>query len=136
VIGELWQLAVTRRAFKMGLDRDNPKPMPQAFADRVLRYADWGNRRAVLALYRATRNPEELLGPYAAKLRQLDLPACVVWGSEDPYLPVAYAERQKETFPRAEVHVLRGLGHWPFVDDPARVAEVCIPFLRRQLSVG
>lgn len=136
LIGELFQLAVTPRAFRMGLDRDNPKPMPQAFVDRVLRYADWGHRRAVLALYRATRDPEALAAPYQAKLRELDLPACVVWGAEDPYLPVAYAEQQKETFPRAEVHVLGGLGHWPFVDDPARVAEACLPFLRRQVTVG
>jgi pimeloyl-ACP methyl ester carboxylesterase len=134
VLGELFQLAVTPRAFKMGLDRANPKPMPQHFADRILRHADWGHRRAVLALYRATRDPDALVGPFVPVLRSLDLPACVVWGAEDPYLSVEYAERQKETFPRAEVHVLPGLGHWPFIDDPERVKAACIPFLCRSVT--
>jgi pimeloyl-ACP methyl ester carboxylesterase len=52
----------------------------------------------------------------------------------DPYAPASFAERQKETFRRAEVHVLPGLGHWPFVDDPAAVRGILLPFLRRHVG--
>ncbi|MBV9160567.1 MAG: hypothetical protein JO309_12545 [Pseudonocardiales bacterium] len=43
-------------------------------------------------------------------MRSLDRPALVVWGARDPYLPVRYAQRQRETFPHAEVIVLADSG--------------------------
>jgi pimeloyl-ACP methyl ester carboxylesterase len=67
-------------------------------------------------------------------LRPLDRPALVVWGRHDPYLPVGLAERQREAFPRARVEILDGSGHWPFADDPDRVAKLVVPFLREQLT--
>ncbi|HVW23751.1 MAG TPA: alpha/beta hydrolase [Polyangiaceae bacterium] len=134
ILGELFQLTTTASMFRSALNRDNPKPMPDAFVERVMRYADWGHRRAVLALYRATRDPERYFGSLQPKLRELDRPACVVWGAEDKYLPARFAHQQLETFPRAEIHVLPGLGHWPFVDDPDAVQRIVIPFLQRQVS--
>jgi pimeloyl-ACP methyl ester carboxylesterase len=43
-------------------------------------------------------------------------------------------QRQRESFPSARIELLEGLGHWPFLEDPARVAEHVIPFLREQLG--
>jgi pimeloyl-ACP methyl ester carboxylesterase len=64
-------------------------------------------------------------------LRELDLPALVVWGTADPYLPVRFAEQQRETFPRAEVVLLGDSGHFPFADNPEAVAGAVVPFMRR-----
>jgi pimeloyl-ACP methyl ester carboxylesterase len=63
-------------------------------------------------------------------LRALDLPTLVVWGQRDPYLPTSLAERQKETFPRAQVHGLPNGGHWQFIDAPSVVAEKLAGLLR------
>jgi pimeloyl-ACP methyl ester carboxylesterase len=93
---------------------------------------DRGTRRAVLRLYRST--PPGLLVRYADTFRELDPPTLVVWGARDPYIPVEHAEKQRAYFPSAEVRVLDESGHWPFVDDPDRVAELVVPFLRRQLA--
>jgi pimeloyl-ACP methyl ester carboxylesterase len=68
----------------------------------------------------------------AAALRPHDRPALVLWGRHDPYLPVALAARQREAFPHAEIRVLEGSGHWPFVDDPAAVAAAITAFLERE----
>jgi pimeloyl-ACP methyl ester carboxylesterase len=38
---------------------------------------------------------------------------------------------QKETFPKAEVHLLHGCGHWPFIDDQGR-ERALLAFLRTQ----
>jgi pimeloyl-ACP methyl ester carboxylesterase len=65
------------------------------------------------------------------RLQGSDRPVLAVWGRRDPYLPVAYAERQRETFPRAEVVVLDGSGHWPMLDDPAGLEAAVLPFLER-----
>ena len=132
VLGELFQLLANRRMMEIALKRDNPQPVPAEFVARIDQYADWANRQAVLKLYRATRDPQ-LLEAQIPILRDLDLPACVVWGAEDPYLSVALAESQREAFPRAEVHILSGLGHWPFMDDPQRVNQIVVPFLQQQL---
>jgi pimeloyl-ACP methyl ester carboxylesterase len=130
LLGELFQLTANAALLHRALDHDNPKPLPRSFVDRVMSYTDWGHKRAVLKLYRATRNIDGSFGPLAKGLRRLDVPACVVWGAGDAYLPVSFAEKQKEFFPRAEVHVLEGLGHWPFIDDPDAVERIVLPFLR------
>jgi hypothetical protein len=76
-------------------------------------------------------NPGPAADDLHRRLRGLDRPALVVWGERDPYLPVRYAEQQRETFPRAEVLVLSDSGHWPMIDHPAAVEA---PVLR-SLSV-
>ena len=65
----------------------------------------------------------------AESLGIVDCPALVVWGKDDPYIPFHYAEMQTKVFPQAKVHLLDGCGHWPFVDEPERVAKLVIPFL-------
>jgi pimeloyl-ACP methyl ester carboxylesterase len=67
-------------------------------------------------------------------MRELDPATLVVWGRHDPYLPVKHADAQRQAFPSAEVAVLDGSGHWPFADDRERVAELVVPFLRRQVG--
>jgi pimeloyl-ACP methyl ester carboxylesterase len=136
VLGELFQATSSPRLLKVALNRDNPRPLPDGFAERIASYADWPHKRAVLKLYRASRDPDSQLAQYASKLAPLDRPACVIWGAGDAYLPVAFAERQRDTFRRAEVHVLPGLGHWPFVDDPEAVLRIMVPFLQTQLRAA
>lgn len=134
LLGELFQATANAPLLHRAISMDNPKPIPRAFVDRVMSYADWGHKKAVLKLYRASRDPDRTFGPLAEAVKKLDVPACVVWGAGDAYLPVKYAERQREFFPRAEVHVLPGLGHWPFIDDPEAVENVVLPFLKAQTS--
>jgi pimeloyl-ACP methyl ester carboxylesterase len=134
LLGELFQLLASPKILKSALDRDNPIALPQDYVDRVMSYADWAHKRTVLNLYRATKNPDHHFARFGDQLRKLDVPVCVLWGGGDPYLPVKYAERQRETFPQAEVHILKGLGHWPFIDDPRAVRAHLIPFLERALE--
>jgi pimeloyl-ACP methyl ester carboxylesterase len=131
VLGELAQLLATRKGFHLALQEGNPRGLPREFVDQMYDNLDWGTKRAVLRLYRATepgRNAERLRGA----LRPLDRPTLVIWGAADPYIDVAYAERQREAFPSASVHVLPDSGHWPHADDPDAVASLLLPFLRTQ----
>jgi pimeloyl-ACP methyl ester carboxylesterase len=134
VLGELFQLAATDQAVRYFLNRDNPRPLPESFVERVVGNADWRQKRSVLKIYRTSRSGDDLavVTPELAKVCA-ELPTCVVWGEADVYLPVKYAALQKESFPRAEMHLLPGLGHWPFVDDPDAVRARIVPFLRRQV---
>jgi pimeloyl-ACP methyl ester carboxylesterase len=97
-------------------------------------FRDPGTRRAVLQFYRATPDLGAVTVRDAAALREVNPPTLVIWGGGDPYVPVRFAQVQRQYFPRAEIAVLPASGHWPFVDDPDGVANALVPFLRVQLS--
>lgn len=134
VLGELFSATTTRAAFGLSLRRGNPRGLPKAMVDRMYRDMDWGTKRAVLRLYRATDNPGQMADALGPLFRQLDLPALVIWGAADPYVPVRFAEVQRDFFPRARIVILEQSGHWPFADDPEAVAAALIPFLQKQLE--
>jgi pimeloyl-ACP methyl ester carboxylesterase len=134
VVGELLQLVTTRRSFGLFLNRDNPRPFPKAFLDRMYEDADAGMKRAVLKLYRATSDLGAMVDHVAGKLGPLHVPALVLWGTGDAYLPVRYAEEQRKFFDVREVRLMPGCGHWPFIDDPEGAAEPMVRFLRERLA--
>jgi pimeloyl-ACP methyl ester carboxylesterase len=134
VLGELFQATTTMAGFRLLLRHGNPRGLPHDFVERMYRDFDRETKRAVLRLYRAT--PAGLFEAPLPAMRELDPPTLVVWGGRDPYLPVGYAGVQRQAFPSAEVVVLDGSGHWPFADDPERVAELAVAFLRRQVHAA
>jgi pimeloyl-ACP methyl ester carboxylesterase len=132
VLGELSQLTATKWGMKKAINGMSPKPLPDAFYDRVWKYSDWGHKRAVLRLYRASKHVGRQVTPMPAFAQTL--PVCVIWGAGDPFIPPAFAEQQKRHFPLAEVYLLPGLGHWPFIDDVEAVRTPLVAFLRRQVA--
>jgi pimeloyl-ACP methyl ester carboxylesterase len=134
VVGEIFMATATRPGFGLLLSHGNPRGLPKAFIDRMFADFDRGTRRAVLRLYRATSDLDRLSRIAKDALSGLQVPVLVVWGKRDPYVPVRYAERQREWFPNAEVTVLEDSGHWPFADNPKAVADAVIPFLRRTFN--
>ena len=130
-LGDLFMATTTRAGVRMVVGHDNPR-LTRSATDRIYDASRHRHtKRAVLKPYRAT--PASALGALRAPLHELDRPALVVWGTTDAYIPWQQADRQRESFPSAHVELLEGLGHWPFIEDPARVAEVVIPFLREQI---
>ncbi|MGY1710884.1 alpha/beta fold hydrolase [Geodermatophilus sp. SYSU D00758] len=135
-VGEAFMATATLPAMRLLLRHGNPRGLPPETVARMYRdLKDPGCRRAVLRLYRAT-DAAAVSEDLHRRLQGRDLPVLVLWGRHDPYLPVAYAERQRETFPEAEVVVLEGSGHWPMHDDPAAVERAVLPFLRRVTGGG
>jgi pimeloyl-ACP methyl ester carboxylesterase len=133
IVGELFQWGATRGAFRLLLNADNPKPFPNAFIDRVFDDTDAKSKSSMLKLYRATPDPGGLTVGLAERLKPLRLPALVLWGDGDKYLPFRLAEAQKQYFDAA-VHILPNVGHWPMIDEPDRVRELVLPFLRAQVG--
>jgi len=118
----------------MRLYLPQPRRIPSDVAREMRRQYGRGARRALLRFYRAANPPA--WNRVAAALAPLDRQALVVWGAHDRFLRLSQAEEQLRSFPRAEVVVLRDSGHYPHLDDPDRVAEVVVPFLRSQLAVS
>lgn len=129
VLGELFQATATRPAFRMLLNRKEPRGLPRDFVEAMYDHFDRRTRKAVLELYRATDDPGGMSAAVTQLFAERDVPALVIWGEEDAYLPSSYAERQREAFPAAEVHVLPASGHWPFADAPETVERLLGEFL-------
>jgi pimeloyl-ACP methyl ester carboxylesterase len=129
LVGEVLQAATSRRWFQWALDRSNPRPLPRDFIDRMYDDYDRRTRQVVLWLYRATHRADVTGGPRDRPF-ETDVPALVLWGKADPFVPVRFAEQQRQTFKRAKVVIFPEAGHWPFIDDPEGVAAEVVPFLR------
>jgi pimeloyl-ACP methyl ester carboxylesterase len=131
LLGELFQATATRTAFRVLVNRGEPRGLPRAFVERMYDHFDKRTRRAVLKLYRATGDPSIGGRELAALLAPRDLPALVIWGEHDVYIPSSYAECQRDLFPSADVHVLPASGHWPFADAPDTVERLVVDHLVR-----
>jgi pimeloyl-ACP methyl ester carboxylesterase len=131
VLGELFQATATRRAFRLLLNRNEPRGLPRAFVDQMYDHFDKRTRRAVLKLYRATDDPGAAGVEFSAFMKPKNIPALVIWGEHDAYLPATLAARQRDAFPSADVHVLPASGHWPFADAPDTVQRLFVEFLVR-----
>lgn len=134
IIGELQQLLTNEAGFRWAIQHGCPKGLPLAFTRRMYQDMDWGTKRAILKLYRATGDLDGRSRMLEKLLLPIKPPTLVIWGAADPYLPVRYAHQQQETFPGAQVVVLPESGHFPFADDPQGVAQALVPFLQAQVG--
>jgi pimeloyl-ACP methyl ester carboxylesterase len=136
-LGELSQLFASRTLFGWLVSGENPRPLPRAFIDRMFADMDRGSRRATLAIYRSISDIGGLSAECGRKLAPHRIPAVVLWGTGDRMLShEVYADRQREFFDVQAVHRLEGCGHWPFIDEPARVRELILSFLGPRLGQG
>ncbi|HEY4281006.1 MAG TPA: alpha/beta hydrolase [Conexibacter sp.] len=131
VIGELFQAGATRSGFRWLVGRSEPRGLPRPFLDTMFDHYDRRTRRAVLKLYRATGDLGIGARELVALLAPRDIPALVIWGEHDAYLPSSLAPRQRDLFPSADVHVLPSSGHWPFADASETVERLLVDHLER-----
>ncbi len=124
-LGELAMGATTRWGLGL-LSRQaspTPGPLPAEFLDEAWSHFDQGTQRAILRLYRSA--PEDVLAGAGRRLDDVVAPALVVWGEEDPYLDPGFADAYAEGLANARVRHVAGAGHWPWIDVPELVDEVC-----------
>jgi pimeloyl-ACP methyl ester carboxylesterase len=128
LLGELAMGASTRWVVKQSTRESNvtPGPMPKEWLDSVMSHFDEGTQRAILRLYRSS--PPEKLAHAGARLGQLRMPALIVWGTRDPYIPPRFAEEYARALAHAELVELPDAGHWWWLDRPDAIERV-IQFL-------
>jgi haloalkane dehalogenase len=117
----------TRQAFGQMLAAVAPGISEKACDEYYKAYADPERRRGQLELYRSGDFAE--LEPYQGRLAALDVPTLLLFGSEDPFAPVAGAHRLKREIPHAQVEILQGVGHFVFDEVPDRAAGIVVDFL-------
>jgi len=72
------------------------------------------------------RDPHEDL----QSLKELNIPALIMWGDLDTWIPPAHAYRFKEDIPDARLIMYEGAGHIPMEEIPEKTAKDARKFLR------
>jgi len=57
------------------------------------------------------------------------MPTLIVWGSDDPIIPVAHAHEAHEAMPGSRLEIMEGCGHFPHCEDPRHFARVLLDFI-------
>jgi pimeloyl-ACP methyl ester carboxylesterase len=130
LVGELFMGSTTKLGLKLLSRASNatPGPLPDELLSAIWEHFDQGTQRAILRLYRSS--PPEVLAAAGARLGDLNAPALVLWGDRDPYIPAHFADDYVARLPAGELRHVPDAGHWPWVDRPALVDDVCA-FLAR-----
>jgi pimeloyl-ACP methyl ester carboxylesterase len=130
LLGELAMGAINERTLRLASRGANVTQgaLGEQWQRSALDHFDHGTQRAILRLYRSS--PPEVLEAAGAKLGAIGVPAMVLWGLQDPYIPARFASAYADALGGAELIELADAGHWPWVDRPDAIERV-IAFLGR-----
>jgi len=85
------------------------------------------SRRALVASAQQLVPPD--LDRLTARYAELDVPALLLWGRDDPVVPLAIGERLEGDLPRARLAILDRCGHLPAEERPRESVSTLEAFL-------
>lgn len=90
----------------------------------------WVTDEGASSFYRQFAQADEA---YTAEVepryRAIRCPVRIIWGEEDPWIPLARGRALHEAIPHAEFATLPGVGHLPQLEDPAAVLDQVLGFI-------
>jgi haloalkane dehalogenase len=125
--GEQLVDGMTLEAFTAMLGSISTGIGPEHAREYFKAFEDEPRRRGQLELYRSGEFSE--LEAYEGKLGALGVPFLALWGEDDPFAPVAGAQRFGREVPGARVQVIPGTGHFVYEDAPETAAAALASFL-------
>jgi len=92
--------------------------------------ADTGARQAFLHSLRAVIEPGGQRVSARDRLYLAEMvPSLIVWGAADPLIPVDHAAIAQRGMPGSRLEIFEDAGHFPFLEDPPRFAQVLGDFM-------
>ena len=108
------------------------RPGLTEFVDSYASLADPDRRAAFLSTVRSVVG---LGGQTVSATDKLylarELPVLLLWGAEDPIIPLAHAEAAREILPDSTLEIFPGVQHFPHVEAPERFAAAVREFCAR-----
>jgi pimeloyl-ACP methyl ester carboxylesterase len=118
--------AVSRFLLRRGIQSGRAAEMWLAY--RSLTESD--NRKAFVRTMRSVIDPG---GQTVSAMDRLYLaaavPTLIVWGEDDPIIPVSHAHAAHQVIEGSRLEILPGVGHFPHVEDPVRFIEILRDFI-------
>ena len=113
-------------------------PLLSAFREGARKFAYWlsGDRDYYLLQNETMRETfkktiSEGLTPY---LNQIKTPTFIIWGEKDRVTPVSDAYVINKNIAGSRLEIIEGIGHFPYVEAPEKLAEIIDDFVNRQLK--
>lgn len=119
VLGEIFMRLMTARVLAPALEREG---VPAALAQTEAAALDRTMKRCILKLYRSADGLRGL-GRWEDGLSGLPGRPLIVWGENDPYVPLNHAEIFAAKWD-CRLHVEKGKSHWAIATETAAVARL------------
>ena len=103
-----------------------PGPMLKKLAEEALK-----NRPLNQKIFRQI-NVVPVKSGLEGALNSSVVPTLILWGADDRVLHVSGATVLESVMPKAQVAIMKGVGHLPMIEKPAETAEIYIRFLRQK----
>jgi pimeloyl-ACP methyl ester carboxylesterase len=85
-----------------------------------------GAMHAVMARMRTPRSETE---KWQGRISELKLPACIIWGVEDTWIPVEDAEQFHRDIPDSKLVIIPECGHLPQEEEPEKFVMHLLDFM-------
>jgi pimeloyl-ACP methyl ester carboxylesterase len=96
-------------------------------------YASLADADSRQAFFRSLRDVIDLSGQAVSALGRLyraaQLPTLIVWGAQDPFIPVSHAVAAHKAIPGSRLEIFDGVGHYPHCEAPERFVAVLVDFI-------
>ncbi|MGA2320960.1 MAG: alpha/beta fold hydrolase [Solirubrobacteraceae bacterium] len=103
------------------------------FEEMARGHATLADREARAAFFHTLRSVVEPGGQRVQASNRLYLtghiPLLLIWGEQDPIIPVSHALATHEQLPESRLEVFAGSGHFPQLDEPERFIDVLTNFI-------
>jgi pimeloyl-ACP methyl ester carboxylesterase len=119
--------ALGRALGRLGL---KPSANVRGIAEGLESLGDGDARRAFVHTARSVIDPSGQRVDARDRLYLSEgVPTLLIWGENDPIIPVSHGRTAHELMPHSRLEVFPGAGHFPFNDDPQRFAAVLSDFV-------
>jgi 4,5:9,10-diseco-3-hydroxy-5,9,17-trioxoandrosta-1(10),2-diene-4-oate hydrolase len=70
-----------------------------------------------------------LLKPLLHRIPEIEAPTLIIWGAQDPVIPVAHAHLAHQMIKNSQLHILDRCGHVPQIEKPEEFNQLVLDFL-------
>jgi pimeloyl-ACP methyl ester carboxylesterase len=96
-------------------------------------YASLADADTRQAFFRGLRDVIDLSGQAVSALKRLSraaqLPTLIMWGAQDPFIPVSHAIAAHHAIPGSRLEIFDGVGHYPHCEAPERFVAALVDFI-------
>jgi len=71
----------------------------------------------------------KLLEPLLRRVPEVEAPTLIIWGAQDPIIPVAHAHIAHQMIKNSQLHILDRCGHVPQIEKPEEFNRLVLEFL-------
>ncbi len=87
-----------------------------------------GNRQAFIDRVHAHRDSASDV----ARIKKIAVPTLILWGREDPWIPLEYGNRFRQDIQNSTLIVYDGIGHVPMEEIPEKTVKDVMEFLKKK----